>query len=101
VALPAAICNFTDPVAFFAMMPFRTFINSTPSLGFRLSALLRVATRLLSLPAQIPARPESTAEDRNHDFQSLAILVHVIDNSGKGCERTLANAHRFAFSNLT
>jgi hypothetical protein len=27
VALPAAICNFTNPVAFFAMMPFLFFLR--------------------------------------------------------------------------
>src|SRR6266436_5536881 len=76
VALPAAICNFTEPVAFFAMMPSPIYKKSLRDF-FHLSKFQFHRSR--------------TSEDGNHHFQSLAIFVYVVNHTGKRRERTFAD----------
>src|SRR5256885_5509532 len=66
VALPAGICNFTWPITFFAIM----------FLGF------------LYLQ-EIQFNRSRAAEDRHHDLQRVSIRVHVIDDAGESCERSV------------
>src|SRR6266850_6162920 len=84
VALPAAIWSFTDPVAFFAMMPFR---------------LHSCLSHLLHLP-KLQLHRSRAPEDRDHDFQSLAILVNLIHNARKRSERPFAYPHCFVLLEL-
>src|SRR5712664_429290 len=72
VALPAAICNFTEPVAFFAMMPSPIYKKSL-CYFFHLSKFQFHRSR--------------TSEDGKHHFQSLAIFVYVVNHTGKRRER--------------
>src|SRR5208282_1565529 len=96
VALPAAICNFTDPVTFFAMTPFPIYLRVETGLAPSSAAETRPAASLQKLLRDFLHLPKfqfhrsRTAEDGDHHFQSLAIFVHVVDHARKGCERALA-----------
>src|SRR6266850_1120585 len=85
VALPAAIWSFTDPVAFFAMMPFRLH-----------SCCL---SHLLHLP-KLQLHRSRAPEDRDHNLQSLAILVDFIHNARKRSERPFTDPHRLVLLEL-
>src|SRR5271165_611102 len=39
-------------------------------------------------------------EDRHHDLQRLAVLVHFVHHAGKAGEGTLGDAHRLVFLEL-
>src|SRR5262249_16807039 len=79
VALPAAICNFTEPVIFFAMIsepsPFRTR-RSDPHQPLR-----RLFLHLLKFQFHRCRSPE----DRDHHLQRLAIVVDVIHHARERC----------------
>src|SRR5208282_1427863 len=63
VALPAAICNFTEPVTFFAMMPFPYLRTPAPSLGFSAQR----SDHLIS-PPLVFGRSQCQHHDRNQLF---------------------------------
>src|SRR5271169_1705465 len=107
VALPAAICNFTEPVAFFAMMPFPIYLFVETGLArfplprrgkLRLS-IVRLLRHFFHL-SKFQFHRSRTPENRDHHLQSLAIFVHVIDHAGKRRERAFADAHRLALFEL-
>src|SRR5271165_4415391 len=80
VALPAAICNFTEPVAFFAIAdPYRP-----RSLPQRLQRPL--CNYLLHLPESEFYRG-GAPEDRHHHLQRLAVLVDLVHHAGKAGKR--------------
>src|SRR5271157_2542318 len=92
VALPAAICNFTEPVAFFARMPFPIYLKCR-------DGACHVSTRSLRDFFHLPKfqfHRSRSPEDGDHHFQSLAIFVHVVDHAGKSSERAFADANHLA-----
>src|SRR5713101_7597548 len=104
VALPAAIWSFTEPVAFFAMMPFR--LHSCVETGLPVSAAetrqaasLQSLRHLLHLP-KLQLHRGRAPEDRDHDFHSFAIFIDFIHHARKRRERTFANTHSFVLLEL-
>src|SRR5258708_7480555 len=105
VALPAAICNLTKPVTFFAMI---SLPSQFPSLGFsaqdlKLAFLLNwkllCLSHLLHL-VELQLHRGRAAEDRHHDFQRLAIFIHFVHNALERSERPFRNAHGFVLLEL-
>src|SRR5215831_13958005 len=82
VALPAAICSFTEPVTFFAINPFCAALDL-----------------FFDLP-EFQLDWGRTAEDRNHDLQRLAVLVDLVDHAGKGGKRPFGDSHRLVLLKL-
>src|SRR2546422_6663469 len=104
VALPAAIWSFTEPVAFFAMMPFR--LHSCVETGLPVSAAeprqaasLQSLRHLLHLP-KLQLHRGRAPEDRDHNFHSLAIFVDFVHYARKRRERTFTDTHGFIFLEL-
>src|SRR5712672_2277206 len=94
VALPAAICNLTEPVAFFAIV---FFSPTCPSPKQPLT--LKLLRHLLHL-VELQLHRGRTAENRYHHFQGLAIFVHLIHYAGEAGERTFGDAHRLVLLKL-
>src|SRR5437016_2223466 len=95
VALPAAIWSFTEPVAFFAMMPFRLYFCVETGLAPAHTRLYpEFLCHLLYLP-ELQLHRSRTAEDRDHDFHSLAVFVDFIHHARKRRERAFADAYGF------
>src|SRR5947209_608713 len=106
VALPAAICNFTEPVTFFAMIPF-----SAPTLSLGLSAqptwdyLSRNSKPesalgyFLHLP-ELQLHRSRAPENRDHHLQGLAVLVDLVHHAGEAGKRPFGDAHRFVLLEL-
>src|SRR5579872_847036 len=96
VALPAAICNFTEPVTFFAIIS--SYLRSCgdgrprPSARAELDNLRRLLLHLLELQLH----RSRTSEDRDHHLQRLAVFVHVIHDTGESSERSFADTYRLA-----
>src|SRR5437868_558123 len=78
VALPAAICNFTEPVTFFAIS--LSYIepcgNGRPR-PFKPSNARQLLPLLLHL-LELQLHRSRTSEDRNHHLQCFAVLIHVV-----------------------
>src|SRR5437763_15066530 len=74
VALPAAICNFTEPVTFFAIA-FPYLANSFKRTGRRRPVIFLI---LLFYLLEFEFHRRGTSEDRNHHFQRLAIFVDFV-----------------------
>src|SRR5215469_3277288 len=95
VALPAAICNFTDPVTFFAII--------LPNLELRGKGYphpLRRLRRLLLHLLEFEFHRRRTPENRDHDFQGLAILIDLIDHTRKGGKGPFGDPHRLVLLEL-
>src|SRR6202011_4311829 len=90
VALPAAICSFTEPVAFFAIISalFPETRNRKRLLGHLL--------HLVELQFYRGRAPE----DRHHHLQRLAVFVHVIHHAGERGKGALGDAHRLVLFKL-
>src|SRR6266404_5977482 len=58
----------------------------------RNSKLETALRHFLHLP-KLQLHRSGTSEDRDHDFQCLAVFVHLVHYAGKGGERALGDAH--------
>src|SRR5271166_2232266 len=92
VALPAAICNFTEPVAFFAIAnPYRPRRAQTADVSLR--------NNLLNLPKSKFHRSRAS-EDGDHHFQCLAVFVDFVHHAGEAGKWPFADAHRLVLLEL-
>src|SRR5438445_708124 len=71
VALPAAICSFTDPVAFLAIIR-----SLEPSCR-------RSLGQFLFHLAEFQLHRGRAAENRHHNFDCLPVFVDIVDNTVK------------------
>src|SRR5258705_13534611 len=87
------------------MMPFpinllvETGLAPSHAVETRQAASLQSLRHLLHLP-ELQLHRSRAPEDRDHDFQSLAILVDFIHHARKRSEWTFADAYRFVLLEL-
>src|SRR5580658_11331946 len=105
VAFPAAICNFTNPVTFFAMIPSRT---SNADCQFPIADRVPENRRLEIENAlrhflhlvKLQLHRSRAAKNCDHHLHRLAILIHFVDQTGEGGERSFRDAYRFVLFEL-
>src|SRR5215469_6167107 len=109
VAFPAAICSFTEPVIFFAILSLPTSVvgprspahhsqaNQTDATLFTSISQLRYDFLDLSELQLNWCRPP---ENRDHYLQGLAVFVHLIHYARETREWTFSNAHRLVLLEL-
>src|SRR4029077_6891653 len=117
VALPAAICSFTEPVIFFAIL---SFPNSVVGLDRRSNSDQTIETDATSFPSipqllnftiaqlrddlfhlpELQFDRRRSPENRDHHFQRLAVFVHLVHNAREARKWTFRNAHRLVLFKL-
>src|SRR5215470_4607122 len=104
VALPAAICSFTEPVTFFAIdpsqdcrLPMDGSTYAPSPIGNQQSKIL--GDNLLHLP-ELQLDGCRSSENRDHHLQSLAVFVDLVHHTRKAGKRAFGYAHALVLLEL-